>query len=62
MSPNLQFITDPKGEKTSVILPVAEYEALWEDRDDLAAVAERAEEPTVPFDEVVAHLKKDGLL
>jgi len=48
MSPNAQFVTDQKGEKTSVILPLAEYEALLEDLDDLAVIAERAHEPTVP--------------
>lgn len=53
-----QFITDEKGERTAVILPVAEYEDL----QDLAAIAERRNEPTVSFAEVVARLKKDGLL
>ena len=62
MSPNAQFVTDQKGEKTSVILPIAEYEALLEDLEDLAVVAERADEPTIPFDQVVANLKKDGFL
>ena len=62
MSPNAQFITDEKGEKTSVILPLAEYEALLEDLDDLAVIAERANEPTIPFEQVVARLKKDGIL
>jgi hypothetical protein len=59
VSPNAQFVTDQKGEKTSVILPLAEYEALLE---DLAAAAERAHEPTIPFDQVIANLKKDGLV
>ena len=62
MSPNAQFVTDQNGEKTSVILPLAEYEALMEDLDDLAVIAERANEPTIPLEEVVANLKKDGFL
>ena len=62
MSPNAQFVTNQSGEKTSVILPIAEYEALLEDLEDLAVVAERAEEPSVPLDQVIANLKKDGLL
>ena len=62
MSPNAQFVTDQKGKKTSVILPLAEYEALLEDLDDLVVIAERAHEPTVPLEQVVANLKKDGLL
>jgi len=62
MSPNARFVTDQKGKKTSVILPLAEYEALLEDLDDLAVIAERANEPTVPLEQVLANLKKDGLL
>jgi hypothetical protein len=62
VSPHAQYVTDQKGEKTSVILPIAEYEALLEDLADLAVVAERAGEPTIPFDQVVANLKKDGFL
>jgi len=62
VSPNAQFVTNQSGEKTSVILPIAEYEALLEDLDDLAVVAERTEEPTIPLEQVVANLKKDGLL
>jgi len=56
VSPNAQFVTNQSGEKTSVILPIAEYEALLEDLEDLAVVAERAEEPTVPLDQVIANL------
>jgi hypothetical protein len=62
VSSNAQFVTNQSGEKTSVILPIAEYEALLEDLADLAVVAERAEEPTVPLEQVIANLKKDGLL
>jgi hypothetical protein len=61
MSTNARFVTDEKGEKTSVILPIAEYEALLEDLADLAVVAERANEPTVPFDQVIANLNRPNL-
>ncbi|NBV23023.1 MAG: type II toxin-antitoxin system prevent-host-death family antitoxin [Proteobacteria bacterium] len=57
-----QFITDGKGKRTAVILPVAEYEELQEDLQDLAVIAERRDEPTVAFADVVARLKKDGRL
>jgi hypothetical protein len=30
--------------------------------EDLAVVAERADEPAVPLDQVIANLKKDGLI
>ncbi|MBO61051.1 MAG: hypothetical protein CMO63_03630 [Verrucomicrobiales bacterium] len=56
-----QFITDEKGNKTSVILPIAEYDELMEDLHDLAKAAERKDEPSIPFDEVVSQLKEDGL-
>ncbi len=62
MSPNAQFVTDQNGEKTSVILPLAEYENLLEDLADLAVVAERTDEATVPLEQVIANLKKDGYL
>jgi PHD/YefM family antitoxin component YafN of YafNO toxin-antitoxin module len=57
-----QFITDGKGKRTAVILPVAEYEELQEDLQDLAVIAERRDEPTVAFADVVVRLKKDGRL
>lgn len=41
---------------------MAEYKALLEDLEDLAVVAERTNEPTVSFEQVVANLKKDGFL
>jgi hypothetical protein len=40
-----QCFIDEKGEKTSVILPISEFEELIEDIQDLAVVAERREEP-----------------
>ena len=46
---HLQFITDEKGKKKSVILPLAEFNKLIEDMEDLAAVAERREESTIIF-------------
>ncbi len=57
-----QFITDDAGNKTSVVLPIAEYEELMEDLADLACVAERRDEESVPFEEVVAKLKEDDLV
>jgi PHD/YefM family antitoxin component YafN of YafNO toxin-antitoxin module len=57
-----QYITDEAGKRVSVVLPVAEYEELMEDMEDLAAMAERRDEPGIPHDEVIAELKRDGLL
>jgi hypothetical protein len=58
----VQYITNPDGEKTAVILPIEEFRELLEDIEDLAAVAERRDEPTIPHDELVAELKRDGLI
>ena len=57
-----QFITDDKGNKTAVILPIEEFEELLEDLEDLAVMAERRDEPTIPFDEVMKSLKRNGFL
>ncbi len=57
-----QYVTDRNGKKTAVILPIEEFEELLEDLDDLAVLAERREEPTIPFEEVIERLKRDGFL
>ena len=57
-----QYVTDEKGNKTAVILPIEEFEELLEDLQDLAVLAERRDEPTIPHEEVVAKLKRDGYL
>ena len=62
MSTVLQYLTDDHGERTAVVLPIAEYERLLEDLEDLAVVAERCEEPSVPHEEFIAELKRDGIL
>ena len=51
-----RYITDDKGEKTEVILPIQEYYDLLEDLEDLAVVAQRKEEESIPFDEAVKEL------
>jgi len=57
-----QYVTNPKGHKTAVILPIKEYVELLEDLDDLAIVAERRHESTIPHEKVVAELREDGYL
>ena len=57
-----QYVTDTAGRQTAVLLPLGEYTGLLEDLDDLATVAERVDEPTVPHAKVVAELRKDGYL
>jgi len=57
-----QYITDETGKKTAVILPIEEFEELLEDIEDIAVLLERHDEPSIPFDEVIAKLKQNGLL
>lgn len=57
-----QFITDEHGQRKSVILSVADYEALLEDIADLAAVAERRDEERISLADVKQRLIADGLL
>lgn len=57
-----QYVTDESGKKTAVILPIEEFYELLEDLEDLAVLAERRDEPTIPFEEVIVRLKKNGLL
>ena len=59
---DLQYVTNQAGEKTAVIVPLNEFEQLLEDLEDLAAVAERRHEPTVSHFELLAELKRDGLI
>ena len=53
-----KYIVDRNGKKTEVILDINEYEELLEDLHDLATVAERKDEETIEFSEVMKKLKK----
>ncbi len=62
MSALPQYITNADGEKISVILSLADYQELLEDLEDLAAIAERKDEETIPWQQVKEELKINGLL
>jgi hypothetical protein len=62
MSEALRYLTDKTGKKTAVVLPISDYEKLLEDLEDLAAIAERREEPTILHEEFKADLKRNGIL
>lgn len=62
MSDPVKYITDDRGQRTAVVLPISDYEKLLEDLDDLAVVAERRNEPTIPHEQFVSELKRDGIL
>ncbi len=58
----IQYIVDEKGKRTSILIPLNEYQELLEDLHDLAVIAERRDEPTVSFEKLKKKLKADGLL
>ena len=62
MSDPVQYLINDRGERTAVVLPLSEYEKLMEDLADLAVVAERREEPTIPHEQFVSELKRDGIV
>jgi hypothetical protein len=50
-----QYITDKDGTKVSVVIPLAEYEQILEDLDELDDIrlydeAKADKEPSIPFD------------
>lgn len=57
-----QFVVDPKGNRTAVLLDVDDYARLLEDLDDLKTFAERRKERSISHDEFVSRLKKRGIL
>lgn len=56
------YITDEQGQRVSVVLPIDEFQDLLEDLQDLAALAERRDEAAISHEELLAGLKRDGLL
>jgi len=62
MNLNPNFVTDDAGKRTAVLLPIESYEALLEDLQDLAAIADRRGEATVSHADFLAELRADGLL
>jgi PHD/YefM family antitoxin component YafN of YafNO toxin-antitoxin module len=57
-----QYVTNEAGDKTAVIVPIEDFRELMEDIEDLATIAERREEPTISHEQLLAELKRDGLI
>ena len=49
-------------ECTAVIVPIEEDQELLQDLDDLAVIARRKNEPTIPLAEIKRRLKKNGAI
>lgn len=58
----VQYVTNDAGEKTAVILPIHQFQELMDDIEDLATVAERRDEPAISHSDLIAELKRDGLI
>ena len=62
MSSAIQFVTDQKGDRTAVVIPLDDYQQLLEDIQDLADIVDRRAEAPIPHSEFLAQLRQDGLL
>jgi hypothetical protein len=57
----IQFLTDTKGKKKAIVIPIKMYEKMiedMEDMEDLLAVLQRKDSPTSPFSEALERIKK----
>jgi len=57
MAAGMQYVTDVDGERTGVILSLAQYERLLEDVHDLAVVRDRLDQDPITFEELKERLK-----
>ena len=57
-----QFIVDQKGRRNMVLLKMEVFEDLLEDLEDLAIIADRRNEPGIPWKDVKKELKANGRL
>ncbi|MBK9255570.1 MAG: hypothetical protein IPM42_08800 [Saprospiraceae bacterium] len=61
---NPQFITDIKGVKLSVILPIKDFEAIMEELEELEDIklydeAVKCTEPSIPIDEAFKMIEQN---
>jgi hypothetical protein len=58
----VRFVIDAEGNKTAVMLDLAEWGELWEDIYDNMIANQRADEPLMTLDEFETELRAEGLL
>lgn len=56
-----QLAALPEAEREQFIIELLQHPDLAEDLEDVLLVQSRRREPSVPFDAVLAGLKRDGL-
>ena len=57
-----QYLTNEKGRKTAVVIPIKEYEQLLEDLHDLAIIAERRDNPRISLEELKSRLRANAAI
>jgi PHD/YefM family antitoxin component YafN of YafNO toxin-antitoxin module len=62
MSRNVQYVTNEKGQRTAVILPIEEYEELLEDLHVIRVANERKDDERIPWEQVKTELVSEGKL
>jgi hypothetical protein len=60
MNVSPRYVTNEAGERTEVILPLASYEELMKDLSDLASIADRRNEPTIPHSDFIEENNATG--
>jgi len=60
---NLQFITDGKGNKIAVILPMEEYKRICEELEELESIraydaAKASKDELIPFEQAIEEIEK----
>ena len=60
---NVQFISDNKGNKIAVILPMEEYKRICEELEELEAIraydaAKASKEEVIPFEQAVEEIER----
>jgi len=58
--PKAQYIINEHGEKTAVLLSLAQYHQLLEDLHDLGVIAARRDEPPVTLEEIKRKVSGHG--
>ncbi|HXI12412.1 MAG TPA: hypothetical protein VNM92_07180 [Thermoanaerobaculia bacterium] len=56
----IHFVTDADGTAVAVQIDLKQWGELWEDFYDAIVCQERENEPTVPFEDVVHELRREG--
>ena len=55
---HVKYLTDEKGEKVEVVIPLRDYQEMIEDLGDLKVIEQRRREQRIPFEKVKEKLEK----